>query len=217
MGKSSKRKTKKEKGQSAEKLSTKETKKSGRKNSPKKINGFKVFIMHFVTIVSIVLFVNLPLNKRWLNERVSQYLKVIPEQMNNLDVATRKKNKYGFEYTITNYLKKNLTPKDTLLVPPQPYLISKSFNKIKSNHFWVMPRVFYYHSNGIMNVEMKNADSIIARVTHAMYVDENSQIKMMKIKNEQTLNRLTSMFDQYEMRRFWSLREAYKYYKKENQ
>lgn len=181
-------------------------------------NGFKVFLLHIISIVALFIFANLPMNQKWLKGRIQKYLSNIPKQLNQLDFETRKKKKWGYDYAIMKFIKKKMTLSDTLLVPPSPYLVEKTFHKTKSQHFWVKPRVFYYHSNGIFNVDIENADSTLQKATHAIYVNnKKNNIRLIKIKNPVIRKKLLNTFNQYEIRTFWSKREAYKYYKKHNQ
>lgn len=217
MGKPSKKHKKSKKESGAVKSSGKQSS-IGKKPLLDKPNGFKVFILHLITIASILIFTNLPLNERWLEQRVVKYLEIIPEQMDMIDVEKRKLAKYGYEYKIINFLKNKLSSNDTLLFPPQTYLVSKTFDRIKRSHQWTFPAVFYYHSNGLMSVNMQNTDSLINQATHAVYVGNNNRIQFLKLDSKDKLNQVKNEFSKYDIDKvFWNKRQAYKYYKKQQQ
>lgn len=110
-----------------------------------KKNITKEILLSILSILLIVGVFNFGYYKQWFKDRIVQYWESFKIEKENLDIETRKVNRYGNSYVIskiiTSFFEDNKIKNPLVLIPPTDY-----FAGFGIDYHVPEPAVFYYYT-----------------------------------------------------------------------
>ncbi len=166
-------------------------------NRSKAMPSTSRFLVHlfflFISILLLVIYFTVDVNKNWFNQRIITYWDEFIDQKDQLDIEYRKEVRLGDSYSasraISETYKKIKGKDDTLLLmPPSAYI--KAAGLI---YHVPEPAVFYYYT-GIKTVW---SNSIDARKANWYFDFANGKMVLNKIQDTIQLQRVLVEFNKY--------------------
>jgi hypothetical protein len=165
------------------------------------------FALTAVMAVVLIAFFNVPFYKTWLlekspekNGRVARYREEMKKQKSSDPIEARKEARYGVNYSVAKYLIETLKKGDTLLIPPQQYLLENLFSEQNPTaHSWVHPCYIYYHAGRIPTVWVKDSINVkpLYSATHTFYIDPTGNLGMISLRDSATKRQIIEQFRHY--------------------
>lgn len=159
------------------------------------LSNFKVnprqFILLLISFFSVVIFFNMPGNKKWLNERVLNFTDKIHDEIDMMSLEERRVYRFGGAYNasmaVQTMIKSwNMKEEPLILLPPREYV--KRFG-IDVN--FPEPLVFYYYT-GLKSVQYISKD--VYKANLALVFDGSGQLNIAKIKNKDGIKEILQLY-----------------------
>lgn len=155
----------------------------------------------------LIVFFNVQFYKTWLREkdpakngRVARYWEEMKKQKSSDPIDERMSARYGVNYEVGKYLKQVLKPGDTLLIPPQAYLLENLFSEQNPTvHSWVHPCYIYYHAGRIPTLWHNDSSTYadLARATHTFYLDSRGNLGIVQLSDSTIKRQIITEFLTY--------------------
>ncbi|MCB9045998.1 MAG: hypothetical protein H6550_07650 [Chitinophagales bacterium] len=119
------------------------------------MNNRQIIILLITTFV-VIIYLNIPANKKWLENRILSFAEEIATQTEHMKLEERKEIRWQSSYTaivtITDFIKKQDKSDPLVLLPPQSY-----YKKIDARILIPEPVVCYYFT-GLKTTTIKCKD-----------------------------------------------------------
>ena len=164
---------------------------------PRNTVGIAYLFLSFLIIGGLYQF---PMNKKWFGDRAMKYWKEFPTELKNLDLEYRMKKRHGNSYDLWKFINQNTDIGDYFLIPPQAYLIDKSFDTLSTNiheHRWSFPNVLTYHVPGVYFVSLSSPDSIKTKATKTILLSDEKQFRFLDLGDDDIRKYIMELFESY--------------------
>lgn len=159
---------------------------------------FMQVVYLLVSSLLVLLIINAPRNRNWLNTSVSRFYAQRQTLGQRTDLANRQRVGYGDAYTYTTLIRRTCKPTDYFLIPPQRYLIRKAYQVGKATGYaWIYPSVLYYHlGKSVRLLDMTAPDSVLNRATYTFQAQTNRLVLVRLTAQNRTV--ILTEFGQYD-------------------
>jgi hypothetical protein len=147
-----------------------------------------------------LIFISLPQNKAWLQQRVLPYFREIPEQRAKLDTLTRSMERHGQVFNIFDFVCKNVPKGSRFLLPPQTYYLKSIYDKNNPNavnelyNYLAESNIFSYHCMDVRPITLGMPEDTIKTAQYTVFITPEKQIALVEIKDENIYQEVRKAF-----------------------
>lgn len=151
--------------------------------------SYRQLILLTCGILSVVIILNLPGNKNWLESRIKPFTESIYDEIDMMDYEDRRVYRLGSPYTgalaIKAYLDSIGGKNNLILIPPQPYLKAKNVAAVVPE-----PIIFYMYT-GLQAAWISSKN--VMKCNWGMVVDRG-QLTLIKLDNPEKVKQLLHLY-----------------------
>lgn len=173
-------------------------KKAVPKAEPKQPFNYLALLFYFI---APLIFVNLPKNKTWLNERLMVYYREIPAQQDSLRLDFRNAQRHGPAFTVFDFACKNVPKGSRFLMPPQTYFLKNLYDKQGSAqlqdplNFLGEPSIFSFHCMDLIPVTLQMDEQTVRSAQYTVLLTPQKTLQLVRIENDTVYKQIRQIFD----------------------
>jgi hypothetical protein len=159
------------------------------------------YLALFFYFVAPLIFVSLPRNKTWLNDRLMTYYREIPVQQDSLRLDFRNAQRHGPAFTVFDFACKNIPKGSRFLMPPQTYFLKNLYDKQASAqlqdplNFLGETSIFSFHCMDLIPITLQMDEQTVRSAQYTVLLSPQKTLQLVKIENDTIYKQIRQIFD----------------------
>lgn len=162
--------------------------------------NFNYLALLFYFIAPLI-FISLPKNKIWLNQRLMTYYMELPSQQDSLRIDFRNTQRHGPAFNVFDFACKNIPKGSRFLIPPQTYFLKNLYDKKSSAqlqdplNFLGETSIFSFHCMDLIPITLQMDEHAVRSAQYTILLSPQKTLQIVKIENDTIYKQIRQIFN----------------------